>query len=329
MLSNERPIVPPHYCLQTRTVPLRGRRGIAGATEGAVRRRAIRGENHLACALWPRAREGRRCLPSRRRVKICWPCRTGLSWSATTASSASWAPAGSASPTLPTRRRWLASSPSRNTFPPISLRARTAAPRLARSEVARRLPMGPRPVHRGGADARPLRSPQHRARAPLLPRQQHRLHGAAFRGGRQLQGLAEGPQARAAPGRAGRNDCAAARCAGDHPQGQLPAPRYRARQHHGAQGRLAGADRLRIGARPDRVALADGQRAGEARLQPLRAVCHHQQQPGTVDRHLCARRHALSCHHRASARPMLRRALSATNMSARPRRRLAPIAADF
>ena len=30
--------------------------------------------------------------------------------------------------------------------------------------------------------------PQHRARLPLLPRQQHRLHGAALRGGRQLQG---------------------------------------------------------------------------------------------------------------------------------------------
>ena len=38
----------------------------------------------------------------------------------------------------------------------------------------------------------------------------------------------------------------------------------------------AGADRLRLGARRDRLALQDRQRAGQAGLQPLRAVRHEQ-----------------------------------------------------
>ncbi len=36
---------------------------------------------------------------------------------------------------------------------------------------------------------------QHRARLPLLPRQQHRLHGPPLRGGPEPQGLAQGPRA--------------------------------------------------------------------------------------------------------------------------------------
>ena len=71
----------------------------------------------------------------------------------------------------------------------------SAARALARG--GRRLSMGPRPLHRGSADAGALRPSQHRARASLLPRQQHRLHGAALRGRRQLQVVAQGPQSRA------------------------------------------------------------------------------------------------------------------------------------
>ena len=128
----------------------------------------------------------------------------------------------------------------------------------------------------------------------LLPRQQHRLHGARVRGRRQLQVLAEGPQASAAPARARPHSGAAARCARAGAQGRLPAPRHRPRQHHHPQRRLARADRLRLGARRDRLPLQDRERPGQAGLQPLRAVRHHQQQAGAVDRHLCARRHALS-----------------------------------
>ena len=46
---------------------------------------------------------------------------------------------------------------------------------------------------------------QHRARLPLLPRQQHRLHGPPLRGRPEPQGLAEGPGPRAAPERARRH----------------------------------------------------------------------------------------------------------------------------
>ena len=202
-----------------------------------------------------------------------------------------------------------------------------ASPRS--QDCAERLQVGPRPLHRGSADAGALRPPQHRARLPLLPRQQHRLHGAALRGGRQLQGLAEGPQARAAPGRARQHRRAAARRAGDDAQGRLPAPRHRPRQHHHPQGRLAGADRLRLGARRDRLALQDGQRAGQAGLQPLRAVRHHQRASrgrGPTSTRSAPRSTTPSP---ASARPMRPRAWSTTSTCRPARPRSAPTAPGF
>ncbi len=83
----------------------------------------------------------------------------------------------------------------------------------------------------------------------------------------------------------------------------------------------SGADRLRLGTRRDRLAHQDRVGAGEAGLQPLRAVCRDQPPAGPVDRHLRARRHALSRHHRQAP---ARRALAhgqgrATFRHAKPR----------
>ena len=119
---------------------------------------------------------------------------------------------------------------------------------------------------------------------------------------------------------------APARCAGDRARRRLPAPRHRPRQHHHPQGRLAGPDRLRLGARRDRLALQDGERARQAGLQPLRAVRHHQPPAGPVDRHLRARRHALPRASPASARRMRPRAWSTTSTCRPARRRSAPTA---
>ena len=85
------------------------------------------------------------------------------------------------------------------------------------------------------------------------------------------------------------------------PQGRLPASRHRARQHHHPQVGRSGADRFRLGARRDRLAHQDRLGAGEAGLQPLRAVRRDEPPAGPVDRHLRARRHALSRGHRQAA----------------------------
>ena len=86
---------------------------------------------------------------------------------------------------------------------------------------------------------------------------------------------------------------APARGAGDGARRRLPAPRYRPRQHHHPQGRVARPDRLRLGTRRDRLAFQDRERPRQARLQPLRAIRHHLAPTGTVDGHLRARRDPL------------------------------------
>ena len=177
-----------------------------------------------------------------------------------------------------TRSRSPASSPSRNTFP-ADYAARGAASRslAALARLRRGLQVGPRPLHRGGADARPVRASQHRARATGYFRANNTGYMVLqFEEGGSFKAWLKGLEARAAPGRARRHRGAAARRAGDGAQGRLPAPRHRPRQHHHPQGRLAGADRLRLGARRDRLALQDRERARQAGLQPLRAVRHHQ-----------------------------------------------------
>ena len=150
-----------------------------------------------------------------------------------------------------------------------------------------------------------------------------------FEEGGSFKAWLKGLEARAAPARARQDPRAAARRARAGARGRLPAPRHRPRQHHHPQGRLAGADRLRLGARRDRLAFQDRQRAGQAGLQPLRAVRHHQPPAGAVDRHLRARRHALSRHHRqAPARCAL--AHGQRRVRARPaKRRSAPTAPAF
>ena len=105
-----------------------------------------------------------------------------------------------------------------------------------------------------------------------------------------LNGLGPGAPA----GRTGRHRRAAARCARDDPRRQFPASRHRPRQHHHPQERRARADRFRLGARRNGAAVEDGQRAGEARLQPLRAIRVVGPPAGTMDRHLFARRVPLS-----------------------------------
>ena len=111
------------------------------------------------CALSVGPRWESQCNPARRPTPTCWPCRTGRSWSATSASSACWAPAASASPTSPKRSRSPASSPSRNTSRPTTPRAAAsidASPRSRR--CAADYKWGLDALHRGGADARPLRA---------------------------------------------------------------------------------------------------------------------------------------------------------------------------
>ena len=76
-----------------------------------------------------------------------------------------------------------------------------------------------------------------------------------FEEGGSFKSWLKEPQARPAAGRARQDGRAAARRARDHSRRRLSASRHRARQHHGAQGRLAGADRLRLGARRDRLAI--------------------------------------------------------------------------
>ena len=93
--------------------------------------------------------------PTRRPTPTCWRCRRGRSWLATTAFSACWVPAASASPISPTRRRWRGSSPSRNIFPPTT-------PPAAPPAKPRRARKGARKTTSGGSTA----SSRRRRRSP-------------------------------------------------------------------------------------------------------------------------------------------------------------------
>ncbi|NJO22465.1 MAG: protein kinase [Sphingomonadales bacterium] len=99
--------------------------------------------------------------------------------------------AGSASRTWPKSSLWPAASRSRNISRPITQPG--TAPRCiaALAGLRRRLHLGSGALPGRSPDARQVRSPQHRACVSLLPRQQDRLHGLAFRGGPKPQELAQ------------------------------------------------------------------------------------------------------------------------------------------
>ena len=134
-----RPILPPQYCPHSPAVPFGGSVRSCGRAEARRRPRLVCGGCFPACAFSVGPRWEWQCSnPTRRPTPTCWRCRRGRSWLATTAFSACWVPAASASPISPTRRRWRGSSPSRNIFPPTTPPAAPPArPRRARRVAPR------------------------------------------------------------------------------------------------------------------------------------------------------------------------------------------------
>ena len=175
---------------------------------------------------------------------------------------------------------------------------RQAQVRPARQDV----PVGALQLPAGGAHARPLRAPEHRARHARVRGQLDRLHGDALRAGAELRRLAERSRAAADPGGARSHQCAAARRAAEDARRKLPAPGHRARQHHRAPGRKPGAARFRRRAPGRGRDEPDAHRRRQGRLLPARAVFHGQPPAGPVVGPVCAGRHTVSSRHRADSR---------------------------
>ena len=172
--------------------------------------------------------------------------------------------------------------------------------RAALDPDGRGFPLGPRPLPRRGQDLGAARGrARHRQRLRLHGGQRHGLHGHGAGPRRDAGGP---PQARPPPAATGDRAAALspARRSGGRARGRLPAPRHQARQHPDRRRRPADPDRFRRLARGvagPHPGDDGGLYAGLRRARADDAVG----QAGTVDRHLCAGRHALSLRHRPDA----------------------------